>query len=210
MDEKYHSYAESRLDGNFGEMSSFKFVKIYLTGKKVLDVGCSDGLYLRHFSEESIGIEQIAELAEVCKKQGLNVLNGDVVKVLSELPDSSFEGVFFSNVMEHLDCPVVALRQIHRVMKPGATLVLGLPIERNIFRDVLQMDYFDGTHLYAFSVRNSMKLLADAGFKYNKIYYHLPKCRGFFGGLIENLWNSVSWPFRGYFSMAYWIVAEKI
>jgi len=60
--------------------------------------------------------------------------------------------------MEHLESPILMLKQIHRVLVQKGVLILGLPIERNIFRDVLRMDYFDGTHIYAFSVRRKLPL----------------------------------------------------
>ena len=159
MNSKYKEYASSRLTGNFGEMSSYRFVYPYLKNKRVLDVGCSDGLYLKSLSKESVGIEQIPALAAACKNSGLNVIAGDVLDVVSGLSDNSFEAVLFSHVMEHLESPILMLKQIHRVLVQKGVLILGLPIERNIFRDVLRMDYFDGTHIYAFSVRNSIKLL---------------------------------------------------
>ena len=111
--------------------------------------------------------------------------------------------------MEHVDCPIGMLREIQRVLKPNGMLILGLPTERNIYRDLLRIDYFNGTHLYAFSIRNSFKLLQETGFRVEKIFYHLPKCRNRVGRAIEGFWNYTKWPFREYFSMAYWIVAEK-
>lgn len=210
MNSKYKEYASSRLTGNFGEMSSYRFVYPYLKNKRVLDVGCSDGLYLKSLSKESVGIEQIPALAAACKNSGLNVIAGDVLDVVSGLSDNSFEAVLFSHVMEHLESPILMLKQIHRVLVQKGVLILGLPIERNIFRDVLRMDYFDGTHIYAFSVRNSIKLLNETGFEKKKIYFHLPKCRNYIGHKIESVSNEVKWPLREYLSMAYWIVAEKI
>jgi SAM-dependent methyltransferase len=126
------------------------------------------------------------------------------------LSDNSFEAALFSHVMEHVDTPIQMLRQIYRVVTPGGILILGLPIERNIYRDVLRMDYFNGTHIYAFSVRNAVKLLNEVGFREKELFFHLPKCRNRVGHVIEGFWNYTKWPFREYFSMAYWIVAVKV
>lgn len=210
MDAQYRKYAESRLGGNFSEMSSWKFVYPYLKDKRVLDIGCSDGLYLRHLSKDSVGIEQVSVLAKAGSKNGLEIINDDVFHALGDIDNSAFDGVLFSHVMEHVDCPIGMLREIYRTLKPNGVLVLGLPIERNIYRDLLRMDYFNGTHIYAFSIRNAEKLLQETGFMVEKIFYHLPKCRSRIGGIIEKYWNEIRWPFREYLSMAYWIIAIKL
>jgi len=209
MEKQYKEYANARLKGDFDEMTSWRFVQPYLQSKKVLDVGCSDGLYLKYMSKVSQGIEQVPALAEKARQKGLNVITGDVLEKMRDLPDNYFEGVLFSHVMEHVDSPIEMLRQINRVLERSGVLVLGLPLERNIYRDLLRMDYFDGTHIYAFSIRNAKKLLNETGFSVGKVFFHLPKCRGRFGGWIEDIWNSMPFPFRSYFSMAYWIVAVK-
>ncbi len=209
MHPHYDRYANARLTGAFAEMSSWRFVYPYLQGKRVLDVGCSDGIYLKHLSPGSQGIEQIHALAEQGAKRGLDVVEGDVLQTIRKMDDGQFEGVLFSHVMEHIDCPIEMLRQINRVLKDHGVLVLGLPIERCIYRDLLRGDYFDGTHIYAFSIRNAKKLLDETGFEPDKTFFHLPMCRGRIGGAVEKLWNSLRLPFRSYFSMAYWIVAYK-
>lgn len=186
MDKQYVKYAESRLEGRFGEMSSWRFVFPYLSDKRVLDIGCSDGLYLQHMSKDSVGIEQVATLAEAANQKGLNVINDDIVNALTKIADRNFDGILFSHVMEHLDCPIVMLREIFRILRPSGILILGLPIERNIYRDVLRMNYFNGTHIYAFSISNSKKLLDETGFKIERIFYHLPKCRSGGGVLSRN------------------------
>lgn len=190
-------------------MSSWKLVYPYIKDKRFLDVGCSDGLYLKYMSEDSCGIEQVLALADAGKRKGLNIIHGDVFESIRQIDDGTFEGVLFSHVMEHVDCPIVMLREIQRVLEPQGLIVLGLPIERNIFRDLLRMDYFNGTHIYAFSVRNACKLLDETGFKVKKVFFHHPKCCSPLGYKIEKLWNIANWPFREYFSMAYWIIAAK-
>ena len=205
----YSRYQKNRLEGKHGEMGSWGLVAPALEGKRTLDIGCSDGLYLRKFSPDSVGIEQMPELAEAARHDGLNVIQGDLFEALSSLDDSNFDAVLFSHVMEHLENPILALREINRVLKPGGMLVLGLPTENNIFRLTFGHDYFDGTHLYAFSVRNADKLLELNGFTSRNVYYHLPKFRGKTGDIIHGIWNKFPFPWKEKISMAYWIIAEK-
>jgi ubiquinone/menaquinone biosynthesis C-methylase UbiE len=49
-------------------------------------------------------------------------------------PDAMFEGVLMVRVFHHLGDPEAALREIHRVMKPGGRLVFNYSNKRNIAR----------------------------------------------------------------------------
>lgn len=206
---KYNDFAAERLRGNFGEMGSWRLILPYLENRKTLDIGCADGLYLKYMNKDSVGIEQVPELVSRAKLNGLKVIMGDIIEGIKDLDDNEFDAVLFSHVLEHVDCPIHALREIARVLKSSGILILGLPIENNIYRDMLRMDYFDGTHIYAFTIRNAIKLLKETGFEPIKVIYHLPKCRSNLGLNILKIWNVIPFPFREYFSMAYWIIAEK-
>lgn len=209
MDEEYAHYAQERLHGQFGEMASWLLVQPFLDNKKVLDVGCSDGLYLRHFAASSVGIERIHDLADAAKSRGLEVVCDDIPSALRAQPDASYEAVFLSHVLEHLERPLDVLREANRVLNSDGLVVLGLPTERNVFRTVWRMDYFAGTHLYAFSTRNAGRLLELSGFRQRHVFFHLPRVRGRLGQKIHRLWNSVPLPGKEWLSMGYWIVAQK-
>ena len=210
MKKEYEHYAEKRIKGRMGRLASFPLVEQHLKNKKVLDIGCSDGLYLELFSPESLGIEQIPRLVDSAKERGLNVVKGNVVDGLKELPDNSFDAVFYSHVMEHVDCPISTLREIHRVLRIDGSLILGLPIEKSFVRQLFSHDYFDGTHIYSFTVRNSKKLLEDTGFIVNSVVYHFPWLKGRFGEVVNVVWNAIPFPGKEWMSMAYWISAKKV
>lgn len=130
INKHYLQYAEDRFQEKHSEISSFFLVYPYLKEKRVLDVGCSDGLYLRQFKSTSVGIEQIPKLANKAKQLGLDVIEGDVLSVLPTIDSESFSAVFFSHVLEHLYSPLLAFQEIHRVLKPSGLLILGLPTEK--------------------------------------------------------------------------------
>jgi SAM-dependent methyltransferase len=158
---------------------------------------------------DSVGIEQMPELAERARTQGLNVICGDLMSVVNSMPECEYDAVLLSHVLEHVENPIELLRAAHRLLKPGGRLVLGLPTERNVFRNLLRLDYFDGTHLYSFSIRNSFKLLEYVGFRPMHTCFHLPKYRGKSGERIHRIWNRLPFISKEWWSMAYWIIAEK-
>ncbi len=205
----YNSYSKKRLKGHFGKMGSWALVLPHLLNKKVLDVGCSNGLYLEDLSSASIGIEQISDLVEAGKNKGLNIIHGDVMETLQYQEKESFEGVLFSHVMEHLECPIISLQLINNLLKKNGVLAIGLPLEHCLSRDI-KKNYYKGTHLYSFSILNTKKLLQDCGFEIEEIYCQLPKDGYFFSTLLNQFWNAIFFPFKSYFSSSFWIIAKKI
>lgn len=54
------------------------------------------------------------------------------VRSMPEIPDGAYDCVFCSGVLEHVDDWRKALQEITRVLKPGGTLLLGLPFRQPI------------------------------------------------------------------------------
>ena len=98
-------------------------------GKSVLDCGCGPGPITLSFAEtvapgRVVGIDiepaMIDQANRLAADSGLENLEFQVADIY-DLPyeDGEFDVVFSSAVTEHLSDPVRALREIHRVTKPG-------------------------------------------------------------------------------------------
>jgi SAM-dependent methyltransferase len=84
-------------------------------------------------------------------------VNIDVQHDLNSLPypfaDNSFDHVLASHVLEHLDRPFVVMKELHRILKPGGTLIVKVPhfsrgfthAEHKAGFDVTFPKYFDPT-----------------------------------------------------------------
>lgn len=90
-------------------------------GQTALDVGCREGeqsrwLEARGYEVTSIDVEKVYDRA--------SVVNAD-----EPLPyaDGSFDLVWCSEVIEHLQDPAASLAEMRRVLKPGGTLLLTTP-----------------------------------------------------------------------------------
>ena len=95
--------------------------------ERVLDVGPGDGwpslLLAPHF-KEIVGIEPGANRVEVCKANAQKVRTRkahfeQMSACKMEFKSNSFDGVVAATSVEQTPNPNVALREIHRVLKPG-------------------------------------------------------------------------------------------
>jgi SAM-dependent methyltransferase len=99
----------------------------------VLDVGCAFGygtvaLMGRGKSLRWIaGVERDATNVELARRAypWLPMVRADATSL--PFPDRSVDAVVILDVLEHLDNPLTVLAEVHRVLKPGGSLVASVP-----------------------------------------------------------------------------------
>lgn len=98
------------------------------SGALVLDVGCGQGVALKHFVARGcrpVGITlDHTDLTE-CQKQGYTVAQMD--QSFLEFEDVTFDLVWARHVVEHSIFPYFTLCEFARVLKPGGLLYLEVP-----------------------------------------------------------------------------------
>jgi len=124
----------------------FRFVaaeamKQFPPASKVLDLGCAPGylsIILHHLGFEPHGVDLNTLWEETYPErkwlQELHVQAVDMEKEPLPFPDAAFDGAIFTEVLEHIAItdPVNVLKEIARVLKPGATLLLTTPNVSNL------------------------------------------------------------------------------
>lgn len=189
---------------------SFKYIKPYLSGKKVLDVGCGTGRYLEQFSKDSVGLEISAESVNFVKNKGLKVYKCDLDRGFP-VKIGEFDAVFASHVIEHVRSPYFLLQEASRVLNKKGLVILGFPVESSIVR-IFGDKYFGDhpDHLYSFSIEGISKLLIQNGFKVEKIFVDL----NFVGryqilNIFLDFINRLPLKLVLWFSNAVWVVGRK-
>jgi len=102
-----------------------------LERKSLLDAGCGAGEYVSAFLKagaDAMGIEYSAE--KVAQYENRNPDSGRVQQGNLEklpFPDQQFDLVLLNEVLEHVQNEDAALREIHRVLRPSAHLIVFSP-----------------------------------------------------------------------------------
>ncbi len=112
----------------------YRFIAQLTAGKRILDVGCGEGLMLelaaRNGAAELFGIDGSEEALDAVRQQLAGYPNVHLQKGPAEtLPyaDRSFDLVTALEVIEHLDQPDAAVAECRRVVKPDGLVIVSVP-----------------------------------------------------------------------------------
>ena len=191
-------------------LASYKYVEPYLRGRKTLDVGCATGEYLQTFSKESVGVDISIPNLEICRSKGLNVILADINKTLP-FGDETFEGVFCSHVLEHVESPINFLQEMNRILKYNGIIVVGVPIEMSLAR-VFNDHYFNdhAGHIYAFSLANMKRLFEYSGFKVEKTVIDINWVWKLHLWWLLSLVQKLPYIFTMWWANSYWVIGKKV
>lgn len=146
-------------------------------GSRCVDVGCGAGglgpLLAEKFSFVS-GVDLSLTLARAASARRMQPLCADLDEGDLPFTDASFDAAVCCDVMEHVFDPVLFVRRVVRILRPGGTFVVSVPNIRYLPRLLtLAGGYFprttgdpngyDGGHLHYFTTRNVAEVFAAAG-----------------------------------------------
>jgi 2-polyprenyl-3-methyl-5-hydroxy-6-metoxy-1,4-benzoquinol methylase len=149
-----------------GEMGKVRLVGKYISGGRILDVGCGEGKFLwaldgRRWSRT--GVEPSKKTLDLVKSrlQGLRLIPGTIGS--HDLDPESFDAITFWHVLEHIPDTPSVLRRAASLLRPGGWIFISLPnfdsLQAKIFRKYwYHLDV--PRHIYHFS-KSSLDLLLE-------------------------------------------------
>lgn len=99
-------------------------------GLRLLDAGCGPGLYASELvarGAELVGFDASSDMVRLARARvgpAATFRAHDLGRPLDWLDDSSFDVALLALVIHHVDDRVGALRELHRVLRPGGALVV--------------------------------------------------------------------------------------
>jgi 2-polyprenyl-3-methyl-5-hydroxy-6-metoxy-1,4-benzoquinol methylase len=138
--------------------------------RSLLDVGCSTGALLKVFRNEGWEVQGIeygkASAAYATNQLGLNVFRGS----LYDFPcaPESIDVVAFTEVIEHLESPKIALEKIHTWLKPEGLIFITTPNFNSLYRLKFGARWWvincEQEHIMFFTPDSLKRLLEMCGF----------------------------------------------
>lgn len=115
-------------------------IKAVGSGKKVLDVGCNDGIIgkiLLNKKNDVYGIDIVREKLLIAQKRGLKTRECDIENEQFPYPDNHFDIVILGDLIEHIFDTDTLLRKCKRVLKKGGRLIVITPNIASLGRRIM-------------------------------------------------------------------------
>lgn len=146
-------------------LSDYKISK----SAKILDIGTSTGTNLRMLRDDGytnyIGMDIAQESKEFCAAKGLgNVLIHDVSK---PFPESSFDVIIATDIIEHIDDDKKALNNIFNATKPGGFVLITVPCFMFLWGPQDDLSH----HKRRYIKKELVQLIKEQGFRVLKSFY---------------------------------------
>jgi SAM-dependent methyltransferase len=156
-----------------------KYLKKKKPGK-ILDLGCGMGWFMSALSKK--WDKEGVDCSQFALKNASNFCHTVLSDVLfyTQKCNKRFDYILLSHVIEHLNNPVLVIRNIKKLLKKNGELILETPDfdspAARLFNDRFRL-LNDPTHISLFTLDSLTRLLRDNGYKINNIifpYFNTP------------------------------------
>jgi SAM-dependent methyltransferase len=183
---------------------------------RMLDLGCGSGEFVAQAQRrgwDAYGVDISEAAAEIGRKAGLSIIGGTLES--AHFPDQHFNYVRSNHSFEHIPHPHETLDEIYRILKPGGTLLIGVPnIDSWTARKFREHWWFlcSPVHPFLYSPSTLSSLLEKHSFKVERVNFNSDYA-GILGSMhICRHSNEPDWCMKSKFTRNYVaiVVAQRI
>ena len=146
-----------------------RFLSQFKSGGRMLDIGCGPGFFLAEAKAQGWRVQGV-DLSAWAKQNaherfGIDVFQGDLAQ--ANFQDKSFDVIVMNDVIEHLEDPKKALREVRRILKNDGVIYISTPDIESVLSRALRAKWWgiNKYHLYYFSRKTLEKMFSEAGLK---------------------------------------------
>lgn len=194
----YYSYKKGAKPGIFWQLRSFSiatstssnilhkllrvFVKIpaipsFITGGKILDIGCGSGETLRQLKDigwDVYGVDIDRKAINIAHGLGLLHVKFGTYRDIKDYPDNFFDCIRLYHVIEHLDNPSECLKLAYKKLKAGGEIIIGTPNGGSFIAQTARQYWYNldsPRHRFIFSKKTLTSILDKLRFRNIKTSY---------------------------------------
>lgn len=135
-----------------------------LNGKKVIEIGCGHGEYIKLAKESGAVIYGLENAPNVVSECGDNVFCGFVEDDTTDIPCAPYDGFFCLNFLEHIPDPSAFLRGIAHNLSDNSCGLVEVPDFDMMMNKSLYSEFIQD-HLSYFTADSLINILSNNGFE---------------------------------------------
>jgi len=144
-----------------------RWASLLPSSSKILDLGSASGgntLYLKDKGFDIVSVENSMHAIGIQLTKGLNPIQADARSL--PFKDSTFNGIYCMDVLEHIQDDVKVISEIYRVLKPAGQFLCSVPEDPKLWsaHDVA-LD-----HVRRYTRPELIEKIVDGGFKLDSVY----------------------------------------
>jgi len=180
---------------------------------RLLDYGCGSGVVAESLKRRGWtvkGIDMDADAVSNARRKGLDVDQGTLEGM--HYPDSYFDAIVMSHVIEHVHDPVRLVQECRRILAPGGRLALVTPNARSLGHRMFKQAWRGlepPRHLHLFTPLALKRLLDQAGFRTVTLTTSIRDAEGIFG-MSRSIQKTGAYVFRTRQARLLWAWAKSM
>jgi len=197
MDGRENVQFEQRLLNLFNRFVGGELRVLWrLTPRKILDVGCGGGNYLKILKDKGwtvYGVDASSIATQRARSLGLsNIFTGELHE--ARYPDECFDVILMRHSLEHMPHPLETLTEVHRILKQGGTILIVTPNFQSIEARIFKKHWYQidaPRHFYLFDKSTIGNLLDKQSFRIVSLSFSSRPFSSFSKSLIYSIKNRV-------------------